>query len=63
MMTAVIVILLVKVLPVFRQVFRQLGLEMSGISGALLGIGETLSPKGAGTDPQNDVFSGREDFI
>ena len=30
-------------LPVFRQVFRQLGLEMSGISGALLGIGETLS--------------------
>ena len=29
--------------PVFRQVFRQLGLEMSGISGALLGIGETLS--------------------
>ena len=43
MMTAVIVILLVKVLPVFRQVFRQLGLEMSGISGARLGIGETLS--------------------
>lgn len=43
MMTAVIVILLVKVLPVFRQVFRQLGLEMSGISGAFLGIGETLS--------------------
>ena len=43
MMTAVIVILLVKVLPVFRQVFRQLGLEMSGISGALLGICETLS--------------------
>ena len=43
MMTAVIVILLVKVLPVFRQVFRQLGLEMSGISSALLGIGETLS--------------------
>lgn len=43
MMTAVIVILLVKILPVFRQVFRQLGLEMSGISGALLGIGKTLS--------------------
>ena len=43
MMTAVIVILLVKVLPVFRQVFRQLGLEVSWISGALLGIGETLS--------------------
>ena len=43
MMTAVIVILLVKVLPVFRQVFRQLGLEMTGISGALLGMGETFS--------------------
>ena len=43
MMTAVIIILLVKVLPVFRQVFRQLGLEMNGISGALLGIGEALS--------------------
>ena len=43
MMTAVIVILLVKVLPVFRQVFRQLGLEMTGISGALLGMGESLS--------------------
>ena len=43
MMTAVIVLLLVKVLPVFRQVFRQLGLEMTGISGILLGIGETIS--------------------
>ena len=43
MMAVVILVLLVKVLPVFRQVFRQLGLEMSGISGALLGIGETLN--------------------
>ena len=43
MMAAVIVILLVKVLPVFRQVFRQLGLEMTGISGALLGMGEAMS--------------------
>lgn len=42
MMSAVIVILLVKVLPVFRQVFRQLGLEMNGISGALLGFGQAL---------------------
>lgn len=42
MMTAVIVLLLVKVLPVFRQVFRQLGLEMTGISGALLGMGEAF---------------------
>ena len=43
MMTAVIIILLVKVLPVFRPVFRQLGLEMNGLSGALLGMGETFS--------------------
>ena len=43
MMIGVIAILLVKVLPVFRQVFRQLGLEMTGISGALLGMGEVLS--------------------
>lgn len=43
MMSAVIVILLVKVLPVFRQVFRQLGLEMSGVSGVLLGFGQSLS--------------------
>lgn len=43
MMVAVILILLVKVLPVFRQVFRQLGLEMTGISGILLGMGESLS--------------------
>lgn len=42
MMTAVIVILLVKVLPVFRQVFRQLGLEMTGFSGVLLGMGSAL---------------------
>ena len=37
MMTAVIVIL-----PVFRQVFRQLGLEMTGFSGVLLGMGSAL---------------------
>lgn len=42
MMTAVIVILLVKVLPVFRQVFRQLGLEMTGFSGVLLRMGSAL---------------------
>ena len=43
MMIAVIVILLVKVLPVFRQVFRQLGLEINGISGILLKMGQSLS--------------------
>lgn len=42
MMTAVILILLVKVLPVFRQVFRQLGLEPSGASGALFSIGDAI---------------------
>lgn len=43
MMSAVIVILLVKVLPVFRQVFRQLGLEVTGFAGGLLELGETMS--------------------
>lgn len=43
MMSAVIVILLVKVLPVFRQVFRQLGLEVTGFAGGLLGLGEAMS--------------------
>lgn len=43
MMTAVIVILLVKVLPVFRQVFRQMGLEMNGISRGLLDAGTSVS--------------------
>lgn len=43
MMAAVIVILLVKVLPVFRQVFRQMGLEMNGISGGLLSAGAVIS--------------------
>ena len=36
MMLAVIVILLVKVMPVFQQVFSMLGVEMDGVSGALL---------------------------
>jgi type IV pilus assembly protein PilC len=40
---AVILILLIKVLPVFSQVFRQMGMEMSGISAALLHTGETIS--------------------
>ena len=43
MMSAVIVILLVKVLPVFRQVFHQLGLEVTGFAGGLLGLGEAMS--------------------
>ncbi|MDO5136197.1 MAG: type II secretion system F family protein [Eubacteriales bacterium] len=43
MMAAVILILLVKVLPVFRQVFRQMGMEMGGISGGLLKAGSVIS--------------------
>lgn len=43
MMGAVIVILLVKVLPVFQQVFRQMGLEMTGLSSGLLKTGSAIS--------------------
>lgn len=39
MMFAVIGILLVKVLPVFRQVFTQLGLELTGLAKSLSDIG------------------------
>ena len=43
MMGAVIVILLVKVLPVFKQVFQQMGLAMNGFSNGLLSAGTALS--------------------
>lgn len=43
MMAAVIVILLVKVMPIFQQVFRQLGTEMTGFSRALMGLGTALN--------------------
>ena len=39
MMVAVVIILLIKVLPVFSQVFRQMGSEMTGLSGRLLNLG------------------------
>ena len=42
-MGAVIVILLVKVLPVFQQVFRQMGMEMNGLSSGLLRLGSVFS--------------------
>ncbi|MBR2527396.1 MAG: type II secretion system F family protein [Blautia sp.] len=42
MMAVVIVILLIRVLPVFAQVFRQMGLEMTGFSAGLMGIGSVL---------------------
>lgn len=42
MMLAVIVVLLVKVLPIFQKVFNQLGSELTGLSAGLIGIGEVL---------------------
>lgn len=43
MMIAVMAVLIVKVMPVFQQVFNQLGTKMSGISGAVLDLGNHLS--------------------
>ena len=43
MMGTVIIILLVKVLPVFQQVFRQMGLEMNHFSNGLLNAGNVIS--------------------
>jgi len=43
MMLAVIVILLVKVLPVFNRVYIQLGAEMTGVSRVLMNIGNAIS--------------------
>jgi type IV pilus assembly protein PilC len=43
MMGVVIVILLVRVLPVFQQVFRQMGMEMNGLSQHLLAAGNNIS--------------------
>lgn len=43
MMVLVIIVLLVKVMPVFHQVFLQLGTEMSGLSLALMNIGTAIN--------------------
>ncbi len=43
MMLVVIVILVTKVMPVFNQVFQQLGTEMTGLSRGILMIGNGLS--------------------
>lgn len=43
MMAVVIVILLVKVMPIFNQVFVQLGTEMTGFSRALMNLGTIIS--------------------
>ncbi|MBR5578999.1 MAG: type II secretion system F family protein [Lachnospiraceae bacterium] len=42
-MILVIVVLLVKVLPIFNQVFIQLGSEMTGLSAVLMNVGLTLN--------------------
>ena len=43
MMVAVMLVLIIKVLPVFNQVFRQLGAGLTGVSGAVLRMGEAMS--------------------
>lgn len=43
MMGAVMILLLARVLPVFQQVFHQMGLEMNSFSTGLLGIGLFIS--------------------
>lgn len=43
MMIVVIIVLLVKVMPVFNQVFIQLGSEMTGLSKGLMSIGTAIS--------------------
>ncbi len=43
MMVVVMLVLIVKVLPVFNQVFAQLGTGLTGLSGAVLRMGQSLS--------------------
>lgn len=43
MMILVVVVLMTKVMPVFQQVFKQLGREMSGLSKGILAMGNSLS--------------------
>ena len=43
MMLLVIFVLLTKVLPIFNQVYIQLGSEMTGISSSLLSLGQSLN--------------------
>lgn len=43
MMVFVIVVLLVRVMPVFQQVFVQLGTEMTGVSRALMNMGTLIN--------------------
>ena len=43
MMILVVMVLLIKVMPVFNQVFIQLGSEMTGFAGLLVSLGDSLS--------------------
>lgn len=43
MILAVIIVLLVRVMPIFSQVFAQLGTDMTGIAAGLVSIGEAVS--------------------
>lgn len=43
MMLCVIIVLIAKVMPVFQQVYEQLGTTMTGISASILRLGGTLS--------------------
>lgn len=43
MMMAVMLVLIIKVMPVFEQVFRQLGSSLTGVGGAVLRMGQTMS--------------------
>jgi type IV pilus assembly protein PilC len=43
MVFVVVIVLLTQVMPIFQQVFAQLGFQMTGLSGALLTVGEVLS--------------------
>lgn len=43
MMAVVVVVLLVKVMPIFNQVFIQLGTEMTGFSRMLMNLGTTIN--------------------
>lgn len=43
MMVVVILVLIIKVMPIFNQVFIQLGTEMSGFSKALMHLGNTIN--------------------
>lgn len=48
MMLLVITVLLTKVLPIFDQVFNQLGTEMSGLSESLMKLGDNISKGSVG---------------